>query len=165
MSDSKELSPSERARQVRRVVWVELFLNLLVASVKAVYGAWSGSLAVASDALHSFLDAGANIIGLVALRLSDAPPDPEHPYGHRKFEIVAATAIGVVIAGGVIQFGKGCCRLRLRLTIHDGSGYGWRFGVKIFCRRRQLCGVALDLGQCTLYIGVIRDGLEDAFVL
>ncbi len=94
-----------RTAQVRHVMFLVLWLNLLVAVAKALYAAWSGSLSVGTDAMHSFLDAGANVLGLIALRFADAPPDPEHPYGHRKFEIIAAAAIGVVITAGVIEFG------------------------------------------------------------
>jgi cation diffusion facilitator family transporter len=96
----------ERAKRVHRVVWTVLWLNLAVAAAKAAYALWAGSLAVGTDAVHSFLDAGANVIGLIALRLAAQPADPEHPYGHRKFEIVAATAIGVVIAVGVFELGS-----------------------------------------------------------
>lgn len=87
------------------MLWIILWLNLAVALAKALFAWWAGSLAVATDAMHSFLDAGANVIALFALKLAHAPPDQDHPYGHRKFEIVAAVAIGVIIAIGVVQFG------------------------------------------------------------
>src|SRR5688572_31723084 len=93
-----------RAREVQRVVLTILWLNLAVAAAKAVYGFWSGSLAVASDAIHSLLDAAANIVGLVALRLAASPPDEGHPYGHHKIEIVAAATVGILIAGGSLRF-------------------------------------------------------------
>ncbi len=89
---------------MQRVVVLILWLNLLVAAAKALYGWWSGSLSVASDAIHSTLDAGSNVIGMVALKLAASPPDSEHPYGHRKIEIMAATLIGVLIAGGSLRF-------------------------------------------------------------
>lgn len=94
-----------RERRVRRVVLWVLVLNLVVAAIKAVYGAASGSLAVATDAVHSLLDAAGNIVALIALRIAAQPPDRGHPYGHRKFEIVAAAAVGVLIAAGVLHFG------------------------------------------------------------
>ncbi len=87
----------EQTRAVQRVVAGILILNILVAAVKGGYGWLSGSLAVASDALHSLLDAGSNVVGLVVLRVAATPPDEGHPYGHRKVEIVAAAAIGVLI--------------------------------------------------------------------
>lgn len=92
-------------RRVERVVLQILVLNLAVALAKGVYGWLSGSLAVASDALHSGLDAASNIVGFVALRLAGRPPDDDHPYGHDKVEIVAAAVIGLVIAGGAVNFG------------------------------------------------------------
>jgi cation diffusion facilitator family transporter len=93
-----------RARDVQRVVFTILWLNLAVAAAKGIYGFWSGSLAVASDAIHSLLDAASNIVGLVALRLAAEPPDEGHPYGHHKIEIVAAALVGILIAGGSLRF-------------------------------------------------------------
>jgi cation diffusion facilitator family transporter len=95
----------EVARAVRRVVLIILALNAMVAGAKGAYGWWSGSLAVASDALHSLLDAAGNVIGALVLRAAASPPDEGHPYGHQKIEIVAAALIGVLIAGGSLRFG------------------------------------------------------------
>ncbi len=81
-----------------------MVLNLLVAAAKGGYAAWSGSLAIATDAVHSLLDASSNIVGIIALRLAHSPPDAEHPYGHHKIEILAAAGIGVLIGGATFQF-------------------------------------------------------------
>jgi cation diffusion facilitator family transporter len=94
----------ERARAVRRVLLVVLGLNLIVFAAKAAYGLWSGSLAISSDAAHSLIDAGANVIGLVVLHFAEAPPDAEHPYGHRKLEMIAAAAIGMTVAVAALNF-------------------------------------------------------------
>ena len=98
-SDRADLSA-----RVRRVVLLVLVLNLLVAAAKGAYAAWSGSLAVATDAIHSLLDASSNIVGMIALRMAHSPPDAEHPYGHHKIEILAAAGIGVLIGGATFQF-------------------------------------------------------------
>ena len=95
---------AQRSRAVRRVLLVILVLNAAVFAAKAIYAAWSGSLAIASDAIHSLTDAAANVIGLVVLRFADAPPDQGHPYGHRKLEVVAAAAIGVSVAIAAARF-------------------------------------------------------------
>jgi cation diffusion facilitator family transporter len=95
---SQRAEHSARSRAVRRVLALVLLLNAAVFAAKAVYGLWSGSLAIASDAIHSLADAAANVIGLIVLRFADAPPDPGHPYGHRKLEVVAAAAIGISIS-------------------------------------------------------------------
>lgn len=94
-----------RNREVRRVLAIVLVLNLAVMVAKGIYGLWSGSLAIWSDAVHSLTDASSNVIGLVVLRFAGAPPDAGHPYGHRKLEMVAAAAIGVAVALAAVNFG------------------------------------------------------------
>ncbi len=97
----------DRKRAVKRVLVIVMVLNLAVAVAKAAYGMWAGSLVIAADALHSFIDAAANVAGLVALRWAHAPPDRGHPYGHHKIEIAAAAGIGVLLALGALEFGRG----------------------------------------------------------
>lgn len=48
----------------------------------------------AADGLHSFFDGLSNVVGLVGLWLASPKPDTNHPYGHKKFETLAAGAIG-----------------------------------------------------------------------
>ena len=83
-----------KGRSVRRVLWLTLGLNLLSASLKLTVGLLSRNLTVVSDAIHSYLDAANNVLGILALKASWRPPDANHPYGHRKYEAVAALAIG-----------------------------------------------------------------------
>jgi divalent metal cation (Fe/Co/Zn/Cd) transporter len=83
-------------RETSRVFWVILFLNLLVAAAKIVYGLLSGAIAITADGVHSVLDGSSNVIGLVGVRIASRPPDPEHPYGHRKLETFAALSIAVL---------------------------------------------------------------------
>ncbi len=94
----------DRVRATRNVLLFVLALNLAVATAKAIYGALSGSLAVASDAMHSAVDAAINVVALAVVKLAAAPPDEGHPYGHRKIEIVASTAIGVAVASVALHF-------------------------------------------------------------
>jgi cation diffusion facilitator family transporter len=89
---SNELSNSYR-RGVRRVLWLTLALNLGVVAGKLIAGVLAGSLSVISDAMHSTVDSLNNIVGLVVVRFATAEPDEGHPYGHAKFETLAAFAI------------------------------------------------------------------------
>jgi cation diffusion facilitator family transporter len=50
----------------------------------------TGSLGVLSEALHSGLDLVAAVITFLSVRVSDAPADEKHPYGHGKFENFSA---------------------------------------------------------------------------
>jgi cation diffusion facilitator family transporter len=94
-----------RALAVRRVLAIGLVCNLGVAGAEAFVGIMTGSLAVVTDSIHSLTDAAGNIIGLLLIRAAAAPPDPGHPYGHRKIEMLAGTALGVLIGATAIRFG------------------------------------------------------------
>ena len=73
---------------------ITLALNVLVALAKIVIGLWSGALAITADGFHSLIDGSANVVALVASKLAERPPDADHPYGHRRYETIAAMAIG-----------------------------------------------------------------------
>lgn len=88
-----------------RVLVIEFFLNLLVAGAKGAYGIATGSLTIGADAVHSAVDASANVLGFFVLKKSAEPPDSTHPYGHRKFEVLGATALGLAIAVVGVNFG------------------------------------------------------------
>jgi cation diffusion facilitator family transporter len=53
-----------------------------------------------ADGIHSLLDASSNVIGLVGIAVARRPPDANHPYGHRKYETVAALGIAVMLFAG-----------------------------------------------------------------
>lgn len=93
----KVKAASTRDAAVRRVLIIELLLNILVAGAKGTYGALTGSLTITADAIHSAVDAGANILGIAVLKQSAESPDPKHPYGHRKFEVLGAVGLGIAI--------------------------------------------------------------------
>jgi cation diffusion facilitator family transporter len=80
---------------------VVLALNLLVTIIKLVVGVASGALAVVADAFHSIVDSSSNIIGLIGVWVSARPADSNHPYGHHKYETIAALGIGglLLVAG------------------------------------------------------------------
>jgi cation diffusion facilitator family transporter len=75
----------------------------VVAGAKLVLGYATGAVSVISDGFHSLTDSASNIIGLIGLRIARKPPDADHPYGHRKFETLAAAAIFVFLLMVVIQ--------------------------------------------------------------
>ncbi|HEX9189249.1 MAG TPA: cation diffusion facilitator family transporter [Vicinamibacteria bacterium] len=82
---------------VRRVLWVTLALNLAVSAGKVLVGHLSGSLAMVADGYHSLVDGSNNVIGLIVATFAFRPPDPGHPYGHRKFETAATGLIGLAL--------------------------------------------------------------------
>jgi cation diffusion facilitator family transporter len=94
---------SDRQRDVARVLVRVLFLNLAVAVAKLVFGYATGAVSIISDGFHSLTDSASNIMGLVGLRAARKPPDSDHPYGHRKYETLAAAGIFVFLLLVVIE--------------------------------------------------------------
>ena len=80
-----------------------LVLNLVVALAKIVFGYSSGAISILSDGFHSLTDAASNVVGLIGIRAAARPPDEEHPYGHRKYETVAASALTLFLVLVMIE--------------------------------------------------------------
>ena len=91
---------------VNRVLFRVLILNLAVAGAKLVFGYSTGAVSIISDGFHSLTDSASNVIGLVGLRASLKPPDDDHPYGHRKYETLAAAGIFVFLLLVVVEVSR-----------------------------------------------------------
>ena len=76
---------------------VTLVLNMVIAVGKIAVGSLTGALAITADGFHSLMDGTANIAGLIANHFAAQPPDDDHPYGHRRFETLAALIIGALL--------------------------------------------------------------------
>ncbi len=99
-------TPTDARQNVRRVLLITLVLNFAVAFGKIAVGLSTGAISITADGFHSLMDGTANVIGLVANRIAGKPPDEDHPYGHRRFETIAALAIGILLlitAGEIIS--------------------------------------------------------------
>lgn len=86
-----------RNRAVVRVIWITLGLNCLIAAIKLAVGWLAGSMTIVADGFHAAIDGTNNVLGIVALHIAAKPADEDHPYGHHKFENVAAMIIGGLI--------------------------------------------------------------------
>ena len=63
---------------------------IFLTTMKIVVGLLTNSLGILSEAAHSGLDLIAAGVTFFAVRVSDRPPDHEHPYGHGKVENLSA---------------------------------------------------------------------------
>jgi len=106
LTEERRRRAHERGRSIQRVLLAILVANWAVAIAKVVLGQLIDSTAVSADGLHSFIDGGSNVIGLVAMRFAARPADEDHPYGHQKLEALAALAIGVMIGMGALEVGR-----------------------------------------------------------
>ena len=97
------MSPSSSIKT--NVAAISIFASAGMAAAKFAVGIAIGSLALISEALHSSVDVIATVITWLVVRVSDAPADEEHHYGHGKFESLSALfviALLYVLAGGIL---------------------------------------------------------------
>ncbi|MCF8296886.1 MAG: cation diffusion facilitator family transporter [Saprospiraceae bacterium] len=76
---------------------LSILSNTLLIIIKVVAGIISGSVSIISEAIHSGLDLVAAIIAYISVRISDLPPDREHPYGHGKYENLSGVIEALLI--------------------------------------------------------------------
>lgn len=81
-----------------RVSVVSIAGNAALSLFKLLAGILAHSGAMISDAVHSASDVMSSFIVIIGVKLSVRAPDKEHPYGHERFECVAAIVLAVVLA-------------------------------------------------------------------
>lgn len=81
----------------QRIALGSIAIGLVVLALKAIAFWLTGSVALYSDAAESVVNVAAAIAAFLAVRLSAAPPDREHPYGHHKAEYISAVVEGALI--------------------------------------------------------------------
>ncbi|HEV3061495.1 MAG TPA: cation diffusion facilitator family transporter [Vicinamibacterales bacterium] len=132
-----QLPPIARYAAVSGVLIRVLLLNLLVAAAKIVFGYLSGAISILSDGFHSLTDAASNVVGLVGVQAAKQPPDEDHPYGHRKYETVAAGLVTVFLLLVVVEV--------LRNAINNLSGRSTPHEVGTWSIVVMLVSIAINL--------------------
>ena len=89
-----------------RAAALSIASNSILIVLKLAAGAITGSVAILTEAMHSSVDLIASIVAFVSVRTADKPADIDHPYGHDKFENLAAAieALLILVGAGVIVF-------------------------------------------------------------
>jgi cation diffusion facilitator family transporter len=77
-------------QEKKAVALSSLAAAVLLTGTKLAVGLSTGSLGILSEAAHSGLDLLAAAMTFWAVRVSSRPADPDHPYGHGKFENLSA---------------------------------------------------------------------------
>lgn len=76
---------------------VSIVGNAVLSLLKLLAGIIAHSGAMVSDAVHSASDVFSSIIVIIGVKLSAREADKEHPYGHERFECVAAIILAAVL--------------------------------------------------------------------
>lgn len=75
-------SGAETGGESLLTVLIALGVNAVIAVVKSIVGAVTGSAAMVAEAAHSWADAGNEVFLLLAERRAGRAPDARHPLGY-----------------------------------------------------------------------------------
>ena len=76
---------------------IGIISNILLCSIKIFIGFISSSISIMADGINNLTDAGTSIITLIGFKLSSAPADEDHPFGHERIENITGLIISFLI--------------------------------------------------------------------
>ena len=94
---TNQVEPAEFEKTAVRLSTLSIVCNTLLSVFKLSAGLLAHSGAMVSDAVHSASDVLSSFIVIIGVKLAGREPDKEHPYGHERFECVAAIVLAVVL--------------------------------------------------------------------
>ena len=100
----REMERNTDSAVATKVSLVSIAGNMLLTAFKLIAGVLAHSGAMISDAVHSASDVLSSLIVVAGVRIAAKAPDEGHPYGHERFECVAAMILAAVLAlvgGGI----------------------------------------------------------------
>jgi cation diffusion facilitator family transporter len=103
------------------VLYAALVGNILVVLTKAIAAAWTGSSAMLSEAVHSLVDTGNEILLLYGMRRSVRQADQEHPlgYGRELYFWSFIVALMVFALGAGVSIYEGILHILFPKPISD----------------------------------------------
>ena len=139
----------------RTAVWAALIGNVLVAATKAGAAAFTGSSAMLSEAVHSFVDTGNEMLLLYGMRKAKQKADRDHPagYGRELYFWSFIVALLVFALGAGVSIFQGVQRVRHPQQIENAivseivlaasflfEGYSWMVSVRQFSQAKGELG-------------------------
>lgn len=76
---------------------VAICVNLLLSASKLVAGFLAGSVAVTADGLNNLSDTVSGVVTFIGFRLAERPADPDHPFGHARYEYISGLTVSALI--------------------------------------------------------------------
>ncbi|WOC15922.1 cation diffusion facilitator family transporter [Pseudochrobactrum sp. MP213Fo] len=135
----------------QKVIYAALVGNTLIAVTKFIASAITGSSAMLSEAVHSLVDTGNEILLLYGLKRAAKPADEQHPlgYGREIYFWSFIVALLVFALGAGISFYEGVMHILNPVPVRNITVnyivlgfsmlfefYSWRLALKEFRRRK-----------------------------
>lgn len=71
--------------------------NIVLFILKLFIGIYINSIAVMADAFNNLSDVASSIVTVFGFKISGKPADKEHPFGHGRFEYIAAMVVSFMV--------------------------------------------------------------------
>ncbi|TFH16200.1 MAG: cation transporter [Lentisphaerales bacterium] len=96
---------SQDITRIKRVTWSGLVINAGLSLLKFIVGIAGRSQAVLADAVHSVSDMSTDVAVIIGVKFWSAPPDDNHPFGHRRIETIVTTGIALALGFVAVALG------------------------------------------------------------
>lgn len=87
----------ETEKTAIKISIISILMNLALTIFKLLAGILGASYALISDAVHSASDVFSTVIVIIGVKISAKKADKNHPFGHERYECVAAIILAVVL--------------------------------------------------------------------
>lgn len=92
----------ERIRLGYKQGIISIIVNIILFALKYWAGIVSGSVALIADAWHTLSDSVSSLIVIAGVKLASKKPDKQHPFGHGRWEQIAAIFIAFLL--GIVAY-------------------------------------------------------------
>jgi cation diffusion facilitator family transporter len=157
----------------KTVIYAALAGNTAIAATKFAAAAYTGSAAMLSEAIHSVVDTGNQVLLLFGLKRAARPPTPEHPFGHglQLYFWTFVVAVMIFGVGAVISILHGIDKIQHPHPVADAwvnyvvlglgivfEGIVWLVALRAFNRERgstKLLKAIRDSKDPTALLGLV----------
>jgi cation diffusion facilitator family transporter len=133
--------------------------GLAVANIVA--GVLSRSTSVLAAGVEFAGDVFASAVVFTGMMVAARPADANHPYGHGRYELLAALVVGLVVTAG----GAGICIKSLQdlESMHPPPGFAgvWTLGIAV-CLKTGLAWAKFRVGRNVRSASLVADAWNDA---
>jgi len=131
---------------------ISVIVNSALFAAKLYAGVITGSIALVADAWHTLSDSLSSLVVIISVKISGQKPDSEHPFGHGRWEQIAALFIAFLLAAIAYDFAKDSI---LRFSHREPANFGM---LAIIVTTLSIIVKEL-LAQYAFYIGRKTDNL------